>query len=359
MASNWDQDLPYLQLDKVRIHASSLTEAWKDMSTKYLVRSVLVTSDWAMEEMPFDYETARCTVQDPYDAFAATYGLAWIQDGRTGIAWLHPTELAYDSILAVRVQVVRDHHGLPMQSGILEPLGANSTTDIIVKQWDSAFRNTFDFAVNVPAGAYTVRNILNLCCVANPTKTFIARVGDGGVFVTAVNIVPDQMHSVPGGVLHFWDVEMRQERGEGAPTAEQVMGMLAHQEAEVRCAARNYLEAIIWSAQVDEWVTRSASIEQLLWMCIGITSVLVRFEGVTHQVSIETMKQRATDDFLAECEPGLAVMTALNLTRLTKNTRAFEVVKKTKIQGKRACGSDFRCVPYYSVIKLCSQGVAG
>lgn len=338
MASNWDQDLPYLQLDKVRIHASSLTEAWKEMSTKYLVRSVLVTSDWAMEEMPFDYETARCTVQDLYDAFAATYGLAWIQDGRTGIAWLHPTELAYDSILAVRVQVVRDHHGLPMQSGILEPLGANSTTGIIVKQWGSAFRNTFDFAVNVPAGVYTVRDILNLCCVANPTKTFIARVGDGGVFVMAVNIVPDKMRSVPVSVLHFWDVEMRQERGEGAPTAEQVMRMLALQEAELRCAARNYLEAIIWSAQVDEWVTRSASIEQLLWTCIGITSVLVRSEGVTHQASIETMKQRATDDFLAECEPGLAVMTALDLTRLTKNTRALEVVKKRKFRANELAG---------------------
>ena len=338
MGSTWDQDLTKLVLDNVKVHASSFTGVWKDVSTEYLARSVLIASDRALEGMPFDYESASCTVQDFYDAFAATCGLAQVQDENTGVTWLHPVELAYDRILETRVQVVRDHLGLPMQSGILEPLGVNSTTGITVKQWGSAFRNTFDFAVDVPAGAYTVRDILNLCCVANPTKTFFVRVGAGGVFVTAVNLVPEKMRSVPVGALNFWDVEIRQGRGESVPTAEQVMGMLAHQEAEVRRAARSYLEAIIWSAQVDEWVGRSSSTEQALWTCLGVTSVLVRSEGATHRASIETMKRLATDDFLAECEPGLAVMTALDLARLTEDARALEVVKKRNLGATELAG---------------------
>src|SRR5262249_46357512 len=157
---------------------------------------------------------------------------------------------------------------------------------------------TFNFAVDVPAGVHTVRDILNLCCVANPTKTFSVRVGDGGVFATAVNLVPDKMDSVPVGVLDFWDKEIRQGHPEDGPTAAQIMEMLAHQEAEVRRAARNYLEAIIWSAEVDGWASRASSTEQVVWTCIGVTSVLVRSEEATHRASIETMEQLATDDFL-------------------------------------------------------------
>src|SRR5262249_37333476 len=159
------------------------------------------------------------------DAFAARYRLAWVQDERTRVAWFHPAGLAYDRILEARVQVVRDHLGLPMQSGILEPLGAKRTTGITVKQWGSVFQNTFNFAVDVPAGVHTVRDILNLCCVANPTKTFSVRVGDGGVFATAVNLVPDKMDSVPVGVLDFWDKEIRQGHPEDGPTAAQIMEM--------------------------------------------------------------------------------------------------------------------------------------
>jgi hypothetical protein len=91
MASNWDQSLTKLALQNVRIHASSLTEAWKAASTKYLVRSVLVASDRAFEALPFAYESVICTVKQLYDAVAATYGLHWVQDEDTGVAWFHPT----------------------------------------------------------------------------------------------------------------------------------------------------------------------------------------------------------------------------------------------------------------------------
>ncbi len=42
------------------------------------------------------------------------------------------------------------------------------------------------------------------------------------------------------------------------------------------------------------------------------------------------MERLATDEFLAECEPGLAVMTALDLARLTKGMRALDIIKKRK-----------------------------
>src|SRR4030095_16473765 len=333
MTSNWDQDLPNLTLDNVRIRASSLVEAWKVMATEYLVRSLLVTSDRALEAKPFDFESAKCTVKDLYDALNSTYGLVWVQDRDTGIAWFHPVEFTYDHILATTVQLAQEQLGLPMQSGILEPVGASSATHIIVKQWGSLFENTFNYAVDVPAGIYAVRDLLNLCCVANPTKTFHAQAWhDGRGFVTAVNLISDKANAVPLGALHLWDVEVRQERGKGPPTQEHIMTALANQDAEVRRAARNYLEAVIASIPLDRWVSASASTAQKLWTCIGVTSVLVRSEEATHRASIETEEQLATNDFLTEGEPGLAVITALDLARLTKDARALEVVENRNFE---------------------------
>ena len=334
MAPIWDHELPSLALNNVSVHAGSLTEAWKSLSTQYLLRSVLVVANEVSESRPFDYESVACTARDLYDAFANRYGLTWTQDERTGISWLHPLNLPYDHLLTARVHVAQGHLGLPMQSGILETLGTSRAAGITVKQWGSLFLNTFDYAVDVPTGVHTVRDLLNLCCVANPTKTFLARTNRDGVFVTAVNLVSDQAGSVPAGALRWWDLGIAQGRVQRAPTSEQVIAALADRKAEVRCAARNYLEAIIWSAPVDEWAARSVPTAQALWMCIGISSVLVRSEQATHWASIETMQQRGTNSFLAECEPGLAVMTSLELARLARNTRGLEVVTKRSVAAE-------------------------
>ena len=330
MAASWDRGLPQLVLNDVTIHASSLAEGWKTFSTEYLLRSVLLVPERALQGLPFDYVSTRCTVQDLYDAFAARYGLAWMRDEQTDVAWFHPAELSYDRILATRVHVAWDQLGLPMQSGILEPLQAGSGSGITVKRWGSLFQNTFNYAVDIPAGVHTVRDLLNLCCVANPTKTFLVQMGQSGAFVTAVNLVPDQMVAVPVGALHLWDAEIDKGRGTGTPGHQRVMTKLADPQADVRRAARSYLEAIIWSVRVDEWVAGGTSAAQTLWTCIGIASVLVRSEAATHQASTETMKRLATDDFLTECEPALAVMTALDLARLTKHARALDIVEKRK-----------------------------
>jgi hypothetical protein len=330
MASSWDQGLPLLVLDHVDIHASSLTEGWKTFSTGYLLRSVLVMAETSLQGLPFDYQATRCMVQDLYDAFAATYGLAWVQDEPTGVTWFLPAGILYDRILATRVRAARDQLGLPMQSGILEPLETGAPRDVNVKRWSSLFQNTFNYAVDIPPGAYTVRDLLNLCCVANPTKTFLVQMGQSGALVTAVNLVPDRIAAVPAGALHLWDVAIDQGGGTDTPAHQRLMTKLADPHAEVRHAARSYLEAIISSVRVDDWLADGTSPAQTLWTCIGIASVLVRSEAATHQASIEIMKRLATDDFLAECEPALAMMTALELARLAKDARALDIVEKRK-----------------------------
>jgi hypothetical protein len=331
VAPTWDHELPSLVLNEVSVHAGSLTEAWKAPSTAYLVRSVLVVTGEIPESMPFEYASAQCVVRDFFDALATRYGMVWTQDERTGVTWLHPADLPYDRVLTARLHVAQPHLGLPMQSGILDTLGASGLTGITVKQWGSLFLNTFDYAVDIPAGTYTIRDLLNLCCVANPTKTFLARTNPDGMFVTAVNLVSDEARSVPPGALYWWDVEIGAERGQPVPTADQLIAALADDKAAVRRAARTYLEAIIWNVPVDDLAAHSVSGAQALWVCIGLLSVLVRSETATHRTSIEIMQRLATGNFFIECESELAVMTALELARLAKDLRALEVVVRRNL----------------------------
>src|SRR6185369_2221579 len=107
----------------------------------------------------------------------------------------------------------RDQPGLPMQSGILEPLESGCAPGFAVKRWDALFQNTFNYAVDIPAGRYALRDLLNLCCIANQTKTFLVQSGLGGAFVTAVNLVSDETAAPPIGALDLWNTEIGKWQG--------------------------------------------------------------------------------------------------------------------------------------------------
>jgi len=334
--AQWDRNLPNLTLENVSINAGSLSEAWKNISTEYLVRSVLVTRDGTSAGRPFVYQSPRCTLRELYDAIAAGYELTWTQDERTGVAWFYPQELSIQHVLSTKVHLDQDHFGLPMQTGVLEPLSVNNGTGIRVKQWGTLFQNTFNYAVDVPAGEYTIRDLLNLCCVANPTKTFFVQVDHDASFITAINLVSDKVQPVPVGALRWWETEVGPRNG--VPAEAQVIAALANDNAKVRRAARNYLEAIIWNVPLDELAGGASSSSDSLWTSIGITSILVRSEQATHLASIEMMERLATGDLLTDSEPGLAVMTALDLARLTKDSRALGVVKKRDLPDNELTG---------------------
>lgn len=333
MIDEWDRTLPGLPLKNVKVRANSLSEAWKLLSADYLVRSVLVVPDYEAGPPTFEFESAACTVRDLHEALAAAYKLAWTQDPQTGVTWLHPLTVPYQRILPSKIQLFHPQPGLPMQSGILEALEEGGAAGITVKRWGSLFLNTFDYAVDIPVGTYTLRELLNVCCLANPTKTFFLRVKDGESLITAVNLVSDQVPSTRAGSLFFWDVEIGSKRGSDAPAQEEMMMALANSAVQVRHAARNYLEAGIWSVDIDNWLNRGSSPAKALWTCIGIASILVRSEEATHLASVEMMKRLATAAFLVECEPGLAILIALDLARLTRDSAALEIVAKRNLSS--------------------------
>lgn len=327
----WDRTLPNVELTNVDVSASSLEEAWKQVSTDFLIRSVLVVSDSSSTDSAFAFEATRCSARDLLDALTASYSdFTWTQDESTGVIWFHPVDMVYADILSPEVAVANDQLGLPMQSGILEALDEVPDLRLTARRWGTVFSNTFDYPVDVRTGKYSVRDLLNVSSIANPTKTFFVRVSSEGTVITAVNLVSDKLSVPPPGALHLWRTEIGRFAGR-APTQDDVSTRLADSDPRIRRAARMYLEAMIWSFPVDKWVSEVQDPEKALWLSLGLTSVLVRSEEATHTSSIQRMKKEARDEVLNNCNPELAVLTALELIRVAGDKRALGIMSKRKL----------------------------
>jgi len=139
MASVWDFALPAMELNNVEINAVSLQDAWKQISTHFLLRSILVVSDNSLMNTPFSFKAAKCSGQDVLNAVTASYhDFMWTQESNTGVIWFHPKDLALGHILSPKIRIADEQLGVPMQKGILEPI-EDVPNGIRVRQWGTGF----------------------------------------------------------------------------------------------------------------------------------------------------------------------------------------------------------------------------
>jgi hypothetical protein len=328
----WDFDLPALELKHVHIEANSLQKAWKKFSADYGLRSVLVISEDSGTNGRFQFDKEVCNVKEVYDALVATFpAFTWTQDDNTGITWFYPTGTVYTGLLKSKVTLADDELGIPMQAGFLEPLCKNESLNVRVKEWDEIFQNTFNYPVNIPRGTYSVRELLNLCCLANPSKTFfIVQYSRGFTVVRASNLVVSDNNAPSRGSLHLWELEIGKLPGR-APTDDEIIDALGHRDARVRWAAKMYLEANIWRCPWEIWAREAVPTERALWAILGIQEMLVRAEGASFKIGINRMKDLCTEEFLMKADPQLATLAAFELARVAKDTRAMDIILKRKI----------------------------
>jgi hypothetical protein len=187
--------------------------------------------------------------------------------------------------------------------------------------------------VDLQAGDYSVRDLLNTCCLANPNKTFYVQVYTKRepqfTVISAVNLPSDKPTAPPSGILLFWTLEIGKLTGP-APTNEQIVTALADPDPRIRWAARMYTQAMIWHFPFDELMNKSQSQEQALWVCLGAINAFVRSEEATYPDGIKKM-QAVSKEFFENGDPNLAVLVAVELVRLAKDTTALNIVSQRKL----------------------------
>jgi hypothetical protein len=327
---DWDISLMSLSLSNVQIQAESLPSAWQNVAKSLFLRTVLYSTGGT--DGRFSFSSKQCTVQELLRALASTYNYALTQDDRTGVIWIHPKSIPFTNILTNLVEVRTDQYGVPMWSEIVPALSL-----ITPYRWRGSgitWNNTFSYPVDLPKGTYSVRDVLNLCCVANPSKTFyVSQTDNRPVEIQPYNIISSDVGYVQPGALHFWELEIGPLHG-NVPADDEVIDKLADTNAQVRWAASVYLESELWHYLTqDEWPLKIASPERALWATLGVSRWLARSNNAPFPGGAERLRKECTKDFLIHSDPKLAILAATELDRLEHDPKGLELLSKRQISS--------------------------
>jgi len=338
----WDQQLPNLRIQRLSLKANTIEEAWMGLSSKHLLRSVLVvTPNIVNPAREFVIDVTGTTVRDVFEIFTSTYPeLTMHQDETYGVTWFHPKDFAYSSILDERIEVPKDQMGLLMNFCILDPI-TNALHIPLGSPRGGGAWNTFNNPVDIPAGTYTVRDILNLCAVEACSKSFQIMIIDknhlpplppGAVLnpklnweeselyqAAPVNLGPDT--GQPEGLTNYWETYCCPSMCD-PPALDDVIKALSSSDPVTSWAARNIYE--IFTMQTDFQIIRkgeaalknAAPSTESLRFAIAMCRAHVQVDFATHKCAFDFLKRCADSGFLSKDKGPLALLGALEIYRL-------------------------------------------
>jgi hypothetical protein len=326
--SKWDAQLLGLELSDVHISTNSLVDAWQAIQHQYLIRTVLVLDKEHSRNTPFAFDAARCTVSGLLEAFVAAYpDYTYTQDKQTGIIWLHPKALSYENILPAKVKLAKDALAIPMLSGVLDQLSQLSPLRVrSASRHSLSARGTFDYPVDLPQGIWSVRDIVNFCCVAHPgTMFYVSFSGDDTYDITPTTPASTFVHEISPTAIFFWQNEIGS-TALGASTESDLVDALASVDARVRSEARKYCELCSPRISSDAVVRHAPPGEKALWTAVGMLSIHARVPGTTHLASLERIRRELENEGSSSNSPGIRALAAMELVRVAGYT--LDVVKR-------------------------------
>lgn len=325
-AAKWDKGILKLPLKGVHIKADSLNEAWQRISDQSGCRTILFSSyaQRPYQKVKFVFDSEKCTLAEVIEAFEKTYkDYTHTQDEKTGVIWIHTQAIPYESILTNKVKVEIDVKALPMQTGILErfkPLkiygGGSGGT---------AMLNTFDFPVDLGAGTYSVRDILNLGCLANPNRTFLVYLGYNEMYMVTpltVIILNLNRHALTPGGLFYWQSKL-DSNAQALPSEEQVINVLASKDAKKRVAARNYVDLNLstFFSKMRDLEEKADTWQKAVWVSLATLNLVANAEEnePLHLPETDRMEKMLKEKDWSD-DLGLKALVSMELARLEKDS---------------------------------------
>jgi hypothetical protein len=342
--SAWDERLLAVELGDVDAKADGPAGAWHEMGMKYLLRANMYMDAAAMRNtVPFAYRKAKATGKDLFDAFLTAYPeFTYTQDAMTGIVWFHPRSVKYDDILVQKVKVAPAATCVPMYTDIWVPLCTLLAPHIVDSRKVSGglgvaidpsstsalpILYSWCYDVSVPEGVYSVREILDLCCVANPTKAFLVQphsAWQGALVIALKNLVSADPLSFPRAeAVRFWELNVGTSTNR-APSYAEVRVTMSNADPGKRCAASLYVEASMRNYVPINMVDDAAGSEQAVWTALGMQ--YARWRGPEDASFLTSMFERISDDLQKIENPNLALLALLQLSREKQGSSYLEVV---------------------------------
>jgi len=324
--SDWDKDLLSIHIDHVAIKSHSIEEAWQQLTRKYLIRINLYADQPKYQEKVFIFNKNNVTAQEILDALLREYpDFAYTQNPDTGIIWLHPRKVAYGELLNQRVRIRQDAIGVVMYPDVYLPLRKLLGSDLVDSHSGTIDRSppySWFYDMDLAAGTYSAREILDLCCSADPSKTFlILQQGQSGTHTIhlihlgyASPIAPPR-----GGAVRFWELGIGKSTN-AIPTYRQIREAMASRDPAKRLTASLYFEACDDNYSTKNLLEKPDGSDEAIWSALGVQYAIWR-ESATNFFSIMIgATPRIAEDLKNIKDPCLALLVSLQLVREGKDT---------------------------------------
>jgi hypothetical protein len=332
LPSKWDQDILNAELHDVAIDANSMEDAWDQISSEYLLRANFyldAASD--ADSAKFAFKRAKTTGKELLQAFLSVYpAYTYTNDPVTGVLWLHRKAVAYNDILSQKILIERPAREVPVLGAVLTQLSAILPTNVILSPDAFKLGSKFAYSVDLQPGAYSVGQILNLCCVANPCKSFkIAPVDK-----SRLQIIPKRLDewnplAHPRDLaVRFWEVEIGR-AANGTPSAREVAAAMSDANPRKRWAARAYLEAAEMNYTWADLIRKDATPEETVWAALGVEEA--RFHGINDTAffrMLETQGLPITNALAHVTDASVALLALLESAKEQRDADRLEAIAR-------------------------------
>jgi hypothetical protein len=345
ISSKWDTDSLFTDIGGVHIHAYSAEDAWREITTQYLLRVNLYMDDPAVpDQRTFVFDKDQATGKEIVDAFVATYKTyTYKQNPDTGIIWLHPKRVKYADILSQRISITsHGNNAVPMYTYVYLPLcnmlrptilDSSEVPGPVDMLLDSngkpPFPYTWLYDVELPVGVYTAREILDFCCVADPTKAFQVRPvqwRQNSLVISRENLLSGDPLSPPRKqAVRFWGVVIGKSTN-GIPSLDEIRKAMSNSDPGKRLAASLYVEACFMNYAPISLIGKAADSDQAIWTALGEEYAEWREADTNYFTELIPRIPRLAKDLQNIRDPRLALLASLQLTRENRDTSYLDSI---------------------------------
>jgi len=343
--STWDENILNIKLQNVQVRGVKMSMAWLDISTKHLLRANLyMDANTDSNPTTFEFNQDEATGKELLEAFLAAYPTyTYTQDPKTWVIWIHPKRIKYEDILNQKIKIVHPAYQIPASTWVYQPL-CRLLSPLVTEGWRNQkfiigsggfpYKTpAFFYFVDLPSGVFSVKEILNFCCAASPFKSFIV-VPESGNDDNRVSILMRDFCSVNptspppprDGAVRFWNDAIGKPTN-GIPSFDEVSAALSDANPARRWAAGVYWEATSRNYSGLELIRKSEDSEKAVWLALAAESTLYRGKkgiGIFDQFMREI--PGFSDNLRQIKNPGLALVTSLELTRANRDTSYLDTI---------------------------------
>jgi hypothetical protein len=186
------------------------------------------------------------------------------------------------------------------------------------------------YDVDLPSGVYSVREILDFCCVANPTKAFLVCQEPGQTSPLAIQLIdllnPNPFDPPRVEAIAFFELGIGKPTN-GIPSLEEIrMAMSDVYSPEKRSAACLYLEASRFNYAPLYLIGKADGSEQEVWTVLGVEYAEWRYADTNFFTSMALTFPRLREDLKKIENSDLALLASLQLTREKQDTSYLDAI---------------------------------